>query len=97
MILKPTWRYEHELWGSTKPSNLSPIQSLQSMILRKIAKALYYVSNIALDFHVPFLKDFSITRYNIFHSFLRLEHILSNSYSLEPFPVNQWVPYQDDG
>jgi hypothetical protein len=72
-ILKPTWTYGLELWGSTKPSNLSRIQSLQSKILRKIANAPYYVSNLTLhnDLHVPFVKDLSKTRYNKFHSFLR--------------------------
>ncbi|CAH1392097.1 unnamed protein product [Nezara viridula] len=32
----PIWTYGIELWGSTKPSNSSRIQSLQSKILRKI-------------------------------------------------------------
>jgi hypothetical protein len=38
-IIKSIWTYGLELWGSTKPSNLRRIKSLQSKILRKIVDA----------------------------------------------------------
>jgi hypothetical protein len=71
-IIKPLWTYGLELWGSTKPTNLQKIQSLQSKIIRKIANAPYYVSNITLhnDLKVPFVRDLVTTRYNKFHSSL---------------------------
>ena len=34
-----------ELWGSAKPSNINRIQSLQSIILRKITNCPFYVFN----------------------------------------------------
>ena len=38
-IIKPMWTYGLELWGSAKPSNTKRIQTLQSLILRKITNA----------------------------------------------------------
>ena len=64
-ILKPTWTYRLELWGLTKPSNISRLQSPQSKILGKIAGTPLYVSNITLhnDLHVPLVKDLARSRY----------------------------------
>ncbi|KAL1131714.1 hypothetical protein AAG570_011327 [Ranatra chinensis] len=39
-ILKPTWTYGAELWGSAKMSNLDRIQAYQSKVLRIILDAL---------------------------------------------------------
>jgi hypothetical protein len=48
------------------------IQSLQSKIIRKIANAPYYLSNVSLhnDLKVPFVRDLVTARYNKFHSSL---------------------------
>jgi hypothetical protein len=58
-ILKPTWTYGIELWGSTKPLNTNRIQTLQSIILRKITNAPFYVTNQTLhnDLNIPFIRD----------------------------------------
>ena len=48
-ILKPTWTYELELWGSTKSSNLSRIHTLHSRTLRKVTNAPFYISNLSVS------------------------------------------------
>jgi hypothetical protein len=69
-IIMPIWTFGLELWGSTKPSNLRRIQSLQSKILRKIVDAPFYVSNLTLDkdLKVPFVSDLASSRYQKLHS-----------------------------
>ena len=72
-IIKPTWTYGIELWGSAKPSNIHRIQTLQSIILRKITNAPFYVTNYTLhkDLHVPFVRNYAVTAYNKFHEKLQ--------------------------
>ena len=72
-VIRPIWTYGVELWGSTKPSNSSRIQSLQSKILRKILNAPYFVTNklIHTDLNVPYVADLAQTRYLSLHSKLR--------------------------
>ncbi|CAH1388970.1 unnamed protein product [Nezara viridula] len=69
-IIRPSWNYGIELWGSTKPSNSSRIQSLQSKILRKILNASYFVTNkiIHNDLNVPYVSDLAQSRYLSFHN-----------------------------
>ena len=69
-IIRPLWTYGVELWGSTKPSNSSRIQSLQSKILRKILNAPYFVTNqvIHQDLNIPYVADLARTRYRSFHN-----------------------------
>jgi hypothetical protein len=59
-----------EQWGTTKPSNIKRIQSLQSKIIRKIASAPFYVCNRLLykDLNVPIVSDLATSRYKYFHS-----------------------------
>jgi hypothetical protein len=90
-IIKPTWTYGLELWGSTKPSNHRRIQSLQSKILRKIVNAPFYVSNLTLhnDLKVPFVRDLASSRYQKFHSTLHLHpNPLVQSLSSLTLPLN---------
>jgi hypothetical protein len=90
-IIKPIWTYGLELWGSTKPSNLRRIQSLQSKILRKIVDAPFYVSNLTLhkDLKVPFVIDLASSRYQKFHSTLHLHpNPLVQSLSSLTLPLN---------
>jgi len=72
-ILRPLWTYGLELWGSTKPSNSKRIQSMQSKILRAIANAPYYVSNLTLhtDLRIPYVCDLAKSRYLSFHNKLQ--------------------------
>ncbi|CAH1398184.1 unnamed protein product [Nezara viridula] len=72
-IIRPIWTYGIELWGSTKPSNSSRIQSLQFKILRKILNAPYFVTNkiIHKDLNVPYVSDLAQSRYLSFHNKLQ--------------------------
>jgi len=69
-LLRPIWTYGLELWGSTKPSNIYRIQSIQSKILRCIVNAPFYVSNLTLhtDLKIPFISDLAKSQYLSFHS-----------------------------
>ena len=58
-ILSTHSNLRYELWGSTKPSNISRIQS---EILRSIECAPFHI-----DFQIPFVKQVSIDRYDKFH------------------------------
>ena len=69
-VIRPIWTYGVVLSGSTKPSNSSRIQSLQSKILRKILNAPYFVTNklIHKDLNITYVSDLAQTRYQSFHS-----------------------------
>jgi len=56
-ILKPVWTYGIQLWGCAKPSHTKILQHLQSKILRSLANAPWYVSNLQLhtDLGIPFV------------------------------------------
>jgi len=56
-ILKPLWTYGILLWGWAKPSHTQILQGLQSKILRSLANAPWYVSNLQLhtDLGIPFV------------------------------------------
>jgi hypothetical protein len=58
-IIKPIWTYGVEIWGCGSKSNISIIQRSRSKILRMIANAPWYVSNISLheDLNVPLVKE----------------------------------------
>jgi hypothetical protein len=58
-IIKPVWTYGIELWGCSKPSNTKIIQTFQSKTLRKLANALWYISNITLrnDLRIPYVTE----------------------------------------
>jgi len=47
-ILKPVWTYGTQLWGCTKPSNISIIQGFQNKVLRDIVNAPWYARNADL-------------------------------------------------
>jgi hypothetical protein len=53
-ILKPVWTYGVQLWGCTKPSNITVIQRFQNRVLRNIVGAPWYVRNADLhwDLHI---------------------------------------------
>ena len=69
-ILKPTWTYGIELWGSAKPSNIARIQRFQSKTLRTILDAPWYVSNhtIHTDLRIPTVEEVTKSRFIKFHS-----------------------------
>jgi hypothetical protein len=48
-ILKPVWTYGIQLWGCTKPSNITVIQRFQNRVLRNTVGAPWYVRNADLN------------------------------------------------
>jgi hypothetical protein len=54
-IIKPVLTYGIELWRCSKPYNTKILQTFQSKTLRKIANALWYISNLTLhnDLSIP--------------------------------------------
>jgi len=54
-FLQKIWSYRIAYWGTAKPSNLRIIQAFQSICLRMVTKALWFVTNAALheDIKVP--------------------------------------------
>ena len=57
------------MWGFAEPSNTNRIPTLQSIILLKITKSPFYVTNYTLhkDLIVPFVRDNAVTAYTRFH------------------------------
>lgn len=47
-LLMPVWTYGIQLWGAAKKSNINKIQTFQSITLRIITNAPFYVSNRTL-------------------------------------------------
>ena len=76
-IIRPAWLYGIQLWGTAKPSNTKTLQSFQSICLRLITSAPWYVSNKNLhkDLNLPTLNDLAKSHYKQFHSKL---HFHSN-------------------
>jgi hypothetical protein len=58
-IIKPVWTYGTELWGCSKPSNTTILQTFQSKTLRKLANAPWYISNLTLhnDLRIPYVTE----------------------------------------
>jgi hypothetical protein len=56
-ILKPVWTYDIELWGYSKPSNTKILRTYQSITLRMITGASWFISTLTLhnDLKVPFV------------------------------------------
>lgn len=58
-VLKPAWTYGIQLWGCTKKSNATPIQTFQNKVIRGIVNAPWYVRNSDLhrDLNLPPVVD----------------------------------------
>jgi len=71
-IIRPAWLYDIQLRGSVKPSNTKTLQSFQSIWLRVIISAPWYVKNKNQhkDLPLPTLNDLAKTPYTKF--FLKL-------------------------
>lgn len=68
-LLQPIWSYGIALWGTAKPSNLRTIQAFQSICLRMVAKAPWFVTNASLhqDLKVQSINQTAITFYSRLH------------------------------
>jgi hypothetical protein len=68
-LLMPIWTYCIQLWGAAKKSNINKIQTFQSITLRIITNAPFYVSNHTLhtDLRVNTVDETSRQLYKRFH------------------------------
>ncbi|KAL1114974.1 hypothetical protein AAG570_007797 [Ranatra chinensis] len=85
-ILKPTWTYGFELWGSAKKGNIDRIQSFQSKVLRT-----WYVSDRTIhhDLNIPAVHETIQPRFKSFHSKLENHpNQLANALSFTTHPLN---------
>jgi len=69
-LIRPALSYSIQIWGSTKNSNLNLLQSFQSISLRLLTNAPWYVSNhtIHKDLYILTHHTFTSTHYKKFHS-----------------------------
>jgi hypothetical protein len=65
VILKPTWTYGIQLWGTTSNSNIEILERFRSKVLWLIVDAPWYVSNsvIRKDLQIPTVKE-EISRFS---------------------------------
>ena len=81
-IIPPAWLYGIQLCGTAKPSNTKTLQAFQSISLRLITAAPWYVTNKNLhkDQNIPTLNDLAKSYYSKFHSKLctHLNPIIQN-------------------
>jgi hypothetical protein len=58
-ILKPIWTYGIQLWGTASTSNIEILERFQSMALRMIEDAPWYVPNTVIrkDLQIPTVKE----------------------------------------
>lgn len=68
-IIRPVWSYGIAIWGPAKHSNIRPIQAFQSIALRLVTKAPWYVSNFTLhkDLKIATTTELAIAMYKRFH------------------------------
>jgi hypothetical protein len=64
-LLRPIWYYGIQLWGSVKPFNTRTIQAFQSICLRLITGAPWYITNDSLhkDICIPTLNNLATLTY----------------------------------
>ncbi|KAL1110160.1 hypothetical protein AAG570_008237, partial [Ranatra chinensis] len=86
-ILKPTWTYGIELWGTAKKGNIDRIQSFQSKVLRTILNAPWYVSITTLTFPLSMKPSNQDSNHSIPN--LKITPINSQMFChLPPHPLN---------
>ncbi|KAF0747910.1 Uncharacterized protein FWK35_00025438 [Aphis craccivora] len=62
--------YGIQLWGTSKKSNIQKFQSFQSICLRLLTNAPWYVSNLTLhsDLKIPNIYTLASHYYKLFHN-----------------------------
>jgi len=70
VIIRPVWSYGIQIWGPAKPANIHPIQAFQSITLRLITGAPWYITNAALhnDLKIQTVNELAKSHYKSFHS-----------------------------
>jgi hypothetical protein len=69
-ILKPIWTYGIKLLGCTEPLNTKVLQRFQSNVLRSIANAPWYISNLTLHrgLQIQFITEEIKKYFTLYHS-----------------------------
>jgi hypothetical protein len=73
-ILKPIWTYGIELWDTASTYNIEILERFQSMVLRMIVDAPWYVPNslIRRDLSCPTVKEIPVTALTMVIDFARI-------------------------
>lgn len=84
-MIRPVWAYGAQIWGCAKPTQ-NKIQAFQSICLRQITSAPWYVSDPSLhkDLNICTVDNLTIAHYRKFHSRLSLysNPLISYQYTL---------------
>jgi hypothetical protein len=67
-MLRPIWAYGIQIWGCANPSQIRTIQAFQSIFLRQIISAPWYVSNLSLHNNLK-IKTVPIIAKNYYKNF----------------------------
>jgi len=69
-MLRPIWAYGVQIWGCAKPSQIKTIQAFQSITLRLLTSAPWYVTNNCLhkDLKIDSVTAVASNHYKKFHS-----------------------------
>ena len=90
-LIRPVWAYAIQIWGCAKPSQLRTIQAFQSIALRLVTSAPWYISNDTLhnDLKIETIRQLATKHYSKFHSKLSTHHNpLISSLSCNSLPGN---------
>jgi len=70
LSLRPIWAYGIHVWGCAKPSQTKTIQAFQSITLRLLTSAPWYISNNSLhnDLKIETFTTVASKHYKKFHS-----------------------------
>lgn len=68
-LLRPIWEYAIQIWGCAKPSQVRTIQAFQSITLRMITSAPWFVSNSSLhsDLKIESVDQLATKHYRSFY------------------------------
>jgi len=69
-MLRPVWAYGIQTWDCTKPSQTQSTQTFQSITLRLLTSALWYVFNQSLhkDLNIATINQVAHVRYTKFET-----------------------------
>jgi hypothetical protein len=91
-ILKPTWTYGIELWGTASTSNKEILERFQSKAMRITLDAPWYVPNMVIrrDLQTPTVKE-EISHYSSQYSACLSAHPNDLLVNLMEQPDNRWL------
>uniref|UniRef100_A0A2S2P9J7 Putative RNA-directed DNA polymerase n=1 Tax=Schizaphis graminum TaxID=13262 RepID=A0A2S2P9J7_SCHGA len=90
-LLRPIWAYGMQILSCAKPSQIRSTQAFQSISLRLIASARWYITNKALH------KDLKITIPNFMRNYDTIQIHSSHSYRHTRYLTTLHTVSKDDG